>query len=339
MITEDDLRDTLRAHETLAPDAAPVAARITAGVRTRRHHRYAAAGTALVAAATAAAVAVPTLVLRDPTPAAPVAARSVTPAARPAIRFEPLTAPVTVRWVPPGWFPDGMVVTSPGRVEISYERKQELEEIRVQVWDTRTAGEEIDPAPAGKDVPTSTRKVVRTQLAPHVRLLVAGPLSTADINRLARSVEVRPTALTFPFRATWLPDGYRVTQATTGSYHWRGSSAGTILQDPPGLDTALTLDRGATGTALGIGVTRDDGMWEDKGRLPNGTLFGHPSYYEEEHGDATLLLYDVDGMYVWVGAQVGAHPDLTRAVLERIARGIVLVDRPTDTSTWTTDPL
>ena len=63
MITEDDLRRTLRGHERLAPDAAPVAAHIAAGVRARRRHRY--TGTAAVAIATAVAVGVPTLVLRD----------------------------------------------------------------------------------------------------------------------------------------------------------------------------------------------------------------------------------------------------------------------------------
>jgi len=340
MITEDDLRRTLHSHERLAPDAAAVAARITAGVRARRRRRY--AGTAAVAVATAVVVGVPTLVLRDAGPvhesgtvAAP-APRSVTPAAPPTVLFAPLTVPFTVGWLPRGWFSDGMVRTSPGFAQRSYENDQGTAEMFVQVWDTKVSGKpanDLPPIPGGA--------VVRRQLSRTVWLLVGGPLSDQDLDRLVRSVDVRaPEALTFPFRVTWLPAGYRVTAAGTGAHHWYGDAAGnTLAADPPLLDAGLSLDRTATGDTLSIWMSTENGMWQDKGLQPNGTLLGRPSRYSERDGITSLHVYGVQGMHISINAATDGRPELDRATVERIVRGLRLVDFPDRPADWTDRPL
>jgi hypothetical protein len=340
MITEDDLRRTLHTHERLAPDPAPVAARITAGIRARRRHRY--AGTAAVAVATVVAVGVPTLVLRDAGPtggtgtvAAPSQTRPpVTPAAPPTVRFDPLTVPFTVGWLPDGWFEDGIVRTFPGSAERSYENDQGTGEVVVRVWDTKVSGKPATDVP-----PVQGGAIVRRQLSRTVWLLVGGPLSDQDLNRLLRSVDVRaPEALAFPFRMTWLPAGYRVTGAGSGAHHWHGDAAGnTLAADPPLLDAGVTLDRTSAGDALSVYVSTEDGMWEDKGLRPNGTLLGHPSYYREEYGNATLHVYGVHGMHISIDAT--SRPELNRGVLERVARGLRLVGTPDQPADWTDQPL
>jgi hypothetical protein len=338
MITEDDLRRTLRSHERLAPDAALVGARITAGVRARRRRRY--AGTAAVAIATAVAVGVPALVLRDAGPTGrtgTVAAPSQPPvstAAAPTVRFDPLTLPFTVGWLPDGWFEDGMVWTFRGSAERSYENDQGTGEVLVRVWDTKVSGKPATDVP-----PVQGGAIVRRQLSRTVWLLAGGPLSDQDLNRLLRSVDVgAPEALTFPFRATWLPAGYRVTGAASGAHHWHGDAAGnTLPADPPLLDATLGLDRITTGEALTIGVSTEDGSWRDKGLLPNGTLLGRPSHYSDSGGLTRLHVYGVHGMHISIYAD--ARPELNRANLERIVRGLHLVDSPDQPADWTHRPL
>ena len=180
---------------------------------------------------------------------------------------------------------------------------------------------------------------MRRQLSRTVWLLVGGPLSDHDLDRLLRSVDVRaPEALMFPFRATWLPAGYRLTGAASGARHWHGDAAGnTLPADPPLLDAELDLDRTATGEALTIGVSTEDGSWQDKGLQPNGTLLGHPSHYSESSGLTRLHVYGVHGMHISI--YTDGRPELNRAVLERIARGLRLVASPDRPADWTDRPL
>ena len=339
MTTEDDLRTTLRDHEQLAPEAAPVAARIRDGVRTRRRrHRY--AGTAVVAVATVAAVAVPTVVLRDARPgitAAAPAPRTTAPAATrapaPTVRFDPLALPFTVGWLPRGWYPDGSATTFPGIAIHRYEDQSGTGELAVQVWDTRVSGKDANDVAA-------SGTTVRRPLGGNLWLAVGGTAPAADLDRVLRSVKVGDTAaLTFPFRLTWIPDGYRVTGATSGVNRWVGNSAGdTVRSDPVLLDGGISLDRTRTGFALSMGVSTETGMWEDKGLVPNGTLDGHPSYYAlEEGGTSKLHVYGVDGMHISIYAD--ARPELDRAALTRIVRGLRLVGAPNDPARWVRNPL
>lgn len=343
MITEDDLRRTLRTHERLAPDAASVAARITAGVRARRRHRY--AGSAAVAVATAVAVGVPTLVLRDGGPApdrAPVQVAASSPAQRPTaaptVRFAALTVPFTVGWLPAGWHEDGLMRTRPGDAQRTYENMRAgTQQIVVRLWDIELSG-----APATDVLPGQSRPV-RRQISGTVWLAVAGPLSDMELDRVLRSVDVRdPEAIKFPFRATWLPADYRVTAAQGGLRHWLGNAAGdTVAADPPLVDAGLSLDRDRqpTGEALTVEVSTENGMWQDKGLLPNGTLLGRPSHYSVSDGLVRLHVYGVHGMHISIYASAYDRPELTRAVVERIARGLRLVGSPDRPADWTDRPL
>lgn len=340
MITEDDLRAALHAHQDLAPDAAPVAARITAGVRTRRRHRY--AGTVAVAVLTVAAVAVPTLVLRGAGPApaqAPIqVAGQPQPPGAPPVRFTPLTLPFTVGWLPAGWFPDGTVDTDPGSALRMYENVRTGQQLAVRVWDTKVSG-----VPATEVLPVDG-PTVHKQLSGTGWLAVGGPLPAADLDRLLRSVDVRDTeVIRFPFRATWLPAGYRPTGADSGLHHWFGNAAGTnVPATEPLVGAGLTLDTAAhpTGDTVNIGVSTEDGSWQDKGLRPTGTLLGRPSRYTLTDGLAVLHVYGVRGLHIQVNAVLSAdRPELNRAALERIAGGLRFVDHPDRPSDWTDRPL
>jgi hypothetical protein len=91
------------------------------------------------------------------------------------------------------------------------------------------------------------------------------------------------------------------------------------------------------GEALTIGVSTEDGSWQDKGLQPNGTLLGHPSHYSESSGLTRLHVYGVHGMHISI--HTDGRPELNRAVLERIARGLRLVASPDRPADWTDRPL
>jgi len=348
MITEDGLRETLRWHERLAPDAAPVAARIAAGVRTRRRHRAAGAIAAVAAAATVAAVAVPALALRAPAghraagagsavtgPAASGAAASG--ATAPAVRFDPLAIPFTVGWLPAGWHPRGTLDSKPGIALRMYDGLRGADELAVQLWDTRLSGKSAaDPPAAGA--------VVRRHVHGDVWLAVAGTLPAAELDRVLWSVDLRRSEqLTFPFRLTWVPAGYRPTDSDSGAHHWYGDAAGNTLRaDPPLLGAGLGLDSQRTpaaGGALEVGVSTEDGSTAAKGSPANSTFLGRPSRYEDSDGLAVLQVYGLRGMHVSVSAVRTGHPELTRAALERVMRGVRLVDDPSRLADWTDRPL
>ncbi len=139
-----------------------------------------------------------------------------------------------------------------------------------------------------------------------------------------------------------MPSGYRVPSAGSGAHHWYGTaSGGARLADPPGLDSGVSLDPGgvrssdpAVGPALNVGVSTDDALWTDKGVRPNGTLLGRPVRYTEFQGFAELHVFGLHGMHVLVSA---ARAD--RAMLERVVRGLRMVDDPDRPSSWTDQPL
>lgn len=336
MITEDDLRETLRSHEGLAPDAAPVAARIRTGIRARRRHRY--AGAVAAAAATAVAVAVPTLVLTGPsgTSPAPAGAPPAAPVASgAAVRFHPLTVPFTVGWLPTGFHQDGLLDSEPGSALRTYESTGSGEQLAVQVWDTKLSGR-----PADEVLPFG-RETVRRHVGGNVWVAVGGDRPTGVLNHVLASVDLRRgEPITFPFRLTWVPAGYRAAQSESGLHHWFGNSAGdTVRADPPLVGAGLSLNPPRTkvgDTVLTIGVSTEDGSFQDKGLQPTGTLLDRPSRYEESGGLAVLHVYGVGGMHIQVNAPTGA---LSRAALERVVRGLRLVDHPDRPADWTGQPL
>jgi len=354
MSTETDLRDTLRSAERLAPDPAPVADRIAAGIRARRRHRTAGAAAAAVALATAAAVAVPSVLLSGPDGAAPA---PVTPATAPVspgtapptpvkstpipagtVRFDPLAVPFTVGFLPPGWHPDGALQTERGLALRRYDGPQPADELAVQVWDTRLSGR-----PAGEASPFGP--VVRRQLSGDVWASVAGRVPTAVLRRVLSSVVPGDAErLTFPFRLGWLPAGYRVNASSSGAHRWIGTGSGGVRRaEPPLLDAGLQLDRGPGDqtnlTGLAIGVSTEDGTWQDKGVQANGTLLGRPSRYTEDLDVAQLHVFDLEGMHVLVTGSIKDRPELDRAALERIVRELRMVDDPDRPAGWTDRPL
>jgi hypothetical protein len=346
MITEDDLRDSLRALDRLAPDPAAVAARITAGVRTRDRRRTA----VLVAAAagTAVAVVLPVALLGGDgsgttaaaparTAGTPTRASTSVPAAT---RFDPLTVPFTVGWLPAGYHRDGTASAQPGLALRLYEGARADDGIAVQLWDTTVSGRSASDVGIGGTV-------VRRHVLGNVWLGVAGSPGRDVLNRVLASVDLgRDDALTFPFRLTWVPAGYRTQSASSGAHHWYGTGSGAVLAaDPPLLDAGLTLDPrpaipATEAGALSIGVSTEDGSAADKGLTPNGTLLGHPSRYTKDRdGLADLHVYGVNGMHIGVSADTRGRPELTRAALERVVTGLRLVSDPADPATWTPDPL
>lgn len=334
MITEDDLRDSLRALERFAPDAEPVAARIAAGVRTRDRRRTAVMVAA--AAATAVAVALPIALLGGRagpgTSAAgprPTATATATPVPA-GVRFDPLRLPFTVGWLPAGYFRDGVVSTQPGFALRLYEAGTADAAITVQLWDTGVSGR-----PASDD--TLGQNAARRHVTGDVWLAVAGRPAKSVLNRVLASVDVGGAALTFPFRLGWLPAGYRPVSASGGAQHWVGP---TLATQPP-VDSRLSLDpRPAVPDIKGGVVNIDVRTESDPGQDANGTLLGRPSRYAvDRDGVATLDVYGVAGMHLGVAAGTRGRPELTRAALERIVTGLRLVATPADPATWTPNPL
>lgn len=356
MITEDDLRESLRALERLAPDPGAVAARITAGVRARHRRRNAVVVAA--AAGTAVAVAVPAALLggsgSGPTAAAPTgpalpastppAGLSATPSAtapptrapEPAAtaRLTPLTVPFTVGWLPAGWHPVG-VESSPGLALRSYESARETDTLVVALWDDRVLSRPQFDGPED-----------RRQLSRHVALVVRGTPDAAVRARVLSSVTVvRPTSVTFAFQLAWVPAGYRPVASQSASNHWVGTRTGSRRVDPASLDSQLILDpRPAVpdteAGALTVDVSTEDGSQQDKGLTPDGTFLGHPSLYTaDDVGSRTLHLFGVNGMHVAVIADTRGRPELTRSALERLVAGLRLVPTPADQATWAADPL
>jgi hypothetical protein len=334
MITEDDLRESLRALERFAPDPEPVAARIAAGIRTQDRRRTAVMVAA--AAATAVAVALPIALLGggsgSGTPAAgprPTATATAVPAA--GVRFDPLRLPFTVGWLPAGYFRDSVVSTQPGFALHEYETRGGFDAaIRVQLWDTKVSGRSVSDDTLGDNV-------VRRQVGGDVWLAVAGRPAQAVLTRVLASVDVRSVALTFPFRLGWLPAGYRPVSASGDAQHWVGP---TLATHPP-VDAQLSLDpRPAVPATKGAVLSIQVRSESDPGHDATGTLRGHPSRYAVgSDGVATLDVWSVQGMHLSLIADTRVRPELTRAALEHIVTGLRLVPDPADPATWTPDVL
>jgi hypothetical protein len=177
-------------------------------------------------------------------------------------------------------------------------------------------------------------------------LSVSGSPGPQLLRRVLNSVDLAGRdVLTFPFRLSWAPAGYRVLSASSGAHYFLGDAAGTAhAAVPPLFDSGVILGPGALIPAdgagvLDVGVSREDGSYLDKGLTPNGTLLGRPSRYTEDADVAVLDVYGLNGMHISVTADTRGRPELTRAALERVVSGLRLVPRPTDPTTWTPDPL
>ena len=77
-------------------------------------------------------------------------------------------------------------------------------------------------------------------------------------------------------------------------------------------------------------LTGDPHLAEDLGR---------PSRYSERDGRTSLHVYGVQGMHISVNAATDGRPELDRATVERIVRGLRLVDSPDRPADWTDRPL
>lgn len=110
-----------------------------------------------------------------------------------------------------------------------------------------------------------------------------------------------------------------------------------VAGPPPKLDAGFTVTRPGTEDTVDVYVGVEDGVWQDKGLNPNGTLLGRPSHYRDEAGYAVPHVYDLRGMPVTINAKL--RPGVDRAAVERVAAGVRLVPAPTDPAGWTTSPL
>jgi hypothetical protein len=253
------------------------------------------------------------------------------------VRFDPLAIPFTVGWMPTGWYPHGVLDNEPGYAVRRYEGPRAEDELAVQVWNTRTSGRSATEPPAAG-------RTVRRHLGGDLWLAVGGTTDVTVLNRVLESVDLKHgERITFPFRLTWMPAGYQATASGSGTHHWYGDAAGrTLRADPPLLGAGLSLDTErapSNGGALSIGVTTEDGSFQSKGLQPTGTLLGRPSRYTESDGLAVLHVYGLRGMHVQISAVTTGHPELTRATVERLVRGMRLVDQPLQLAHWTSQPL
>jgi hypothetical protein len=325
MITEDDLRASLRALERLAPDPAPVAARIAAGVRTQGRRRTAVMVAA--AAATAVAVAVPIGMLgRDTGPTAGPATAAPAPATTSPVpaRRSPLTVPFTVGWVPAGWRA-GLTETRLDGDRRTYEGPRSTDQLLVDVqFGKRSAGTGV----------TRTIENLGT-------VVVRGSPDETVQRRVLASVRPADERLTFPFRLTWVPAGYLPVAAYSGLRHWIGDAAGNLNAATPALaDSSLSFDsRRTLPGRLYIGVSSQSDQLAMQGLTPNGTFLGRPSRYTDKAGFAVLIVYGLRGADLSITADTRGRPELTRAALERIMAGLRVAADPGDPATWTADPL
>lgn len=324
--------------ETPAPPSrVDVARAARAGRRRVRARRLAGAGSA--AAGVVAVVAAVGLL----TPATPASREpGTTPAAAAPSRFDPL-----VQYADFGWLPDGVAAR-----EVSVRREWlhlaaywspepgQSEGAAVRLFLT-AAGHSLDefltppaePAPVwSSPVPPSwfepeAATVVRWEYAPQAWAAVAVSLPGADPEEVQSVAERVAGAVQYgvddrvelPFATTGIPGQLQVVQA--GMHRYDGGWLGGVTYDdgdPTNGDRALT-----------IAVMSSEGTVDS--REPNTTVDGHPAWADENGvGGSSLVVFDVDGVFVELRTQNRDATALLPAGLEGLFRATEFYADPAD---------